>query len=84
MMASRPALRFDPIREVTMSGSNKPIDPIALAGAVQLEELAVVAGRLAKRIRSGEALPPVAVARLTVEANRAVTRFQRHESRLQR
>jgi hypothetical protein len=62
---------------------NHPLDGVRLAGAVQLEELAAVASRLAARLRSAEALPRVAVGRLTVDANGMLNRLGRHELRLQ-
>jgi hypothetical protein len=57
-------------------------DPTRVAAAVLLEELAAQADRLAKRLRSEQPLPPLAVGRLLVEADRMNTRLSRHADRL--
>src|SRR5262249_36838558 len=69
-------------KDLPVSKEHQP-DPIRLAAAVHAEELAAGATRLAPRLRSGEALPPAAVARTLIDANRFLARLQRHECRLQ-
>jgi hypothetical protein len=58
------------------------IDPTRTAAAVLLEELAALAGRLAKRLRDGRELPAIAVGRLLVAADKTLTALGRHEARL--
>jgi hypothetical protein len=53
-------------------------DATRTAAAVLLEELSTLATVLAKRVRSEDALPAPAVARLAVAATRVQTRLSRH------
>jgi hypothetical protein len=50
-----------------------------VAAAVQAEAVAEAAARIAQALRSDQPMPPAAVARLLVEANRMLGRLRRQE-----
>jgi hypothetical protein len=67
---------------VRIVNDQRPTDGTRLAAAILLEELSQLAARLAKRLRGPGELPPMAVARLAVEADRTLTRINRNADRL--